>query len=100
MAEYKSKITKEQTTQFKNELMSLQEDKKIAREKKEQKAHAAELGKPKFPLSSFILFANELRNNSTTKIHSTEVASKWKAFSDAERRIYTDRSTAAFEQYK
>lgn len=95
MADNKSKITDEQSERMKTELD------KITHCKREHKVLAiGPIGRTKFPIRPFTVFRNDVRKNSPTKIHASDIVSKWNALSESERKIYIDTSIASFEQYK
>lgn len=96
MGEYKSQITKEQSAQLKQQKQQLNGNKNLALEKEELKL----LGKPKHPAGAFVVFANELRRSSPTKISRSDISAKWKALSESERNTYSDRRKKALEQFK
>lgn len=96
MKEYKSQITKEQSAQFEQLKQQLSQN---GRKKKELKALESFLGKPKRPPIAFILFATDLRRNSSRKMSASEISVKWKALSESERKTYCDRSRKCFEQF-
>lgn len=100
MEAYKCRITDEQAAQLKSELASLKKSEAAKREKKKQTAVAEALGKPKHPLSAYLLFVKDLRSRSPAKLSLTEVAAKWQALSDEERKVYTDKADKSAEKYQ
>lgn len=100
MDAYKKQITKDQSDQLKNELTSLKAKEKVERTKEELKLVAQALGKPKQPFSAYILFSIDYREKSSSKVTSAEIAVKWKALSDAERNVYTEKAATSMEKYR
>lgn len=99
MREYKSQISEEQFAQLKQQKQQLIKNKILARENKEQKIRDNLLGKPKRP-ATFMLFSNELRQNSPKKMSSSDISARWKALSESERKTYSDRCKELLEQFK
>lgn len=100
MREYKSQISEEQSAQLKQQKQHLNGNQNLAREEKERRARESFLGKPEHPAGAFVVFANELRRSSPTKISTSDISARWKALSEWERKTYSDRRKKALEQFK
>lgn len=74
-------------------------------EKKKQEAGARraveqELGKPKRPMTAFFLYANDTRGNSSAKVTVAEIAAKWGALNDVDRKVYIDKAAKLHSKYR
>lgn len=58
-----------------------------------------ELQKPKRPLNSFFIFAHDFRQTTPRKLRIREIAAKYNALSDDERKVYTDKAKAKRHKY-
>lgn len=85
-------------------LSILKLESQVLKEKEElekiRKTKLEELAKPKRPLSSYILFGQELRKTTSKKLTPSEITAKYNVISDAERKIYTDKAKEHSERYK
>lgn len=99
-AEYKKRITKEQLNEFKLEHLTLKQKKIAAKERKQEKDARSVLGKPKKPLSAFLLFARELRMSAPNKVRLSEISDEWRNLSDAEQYVYLNMSKELYAQYR
>lgn len=95
---YNKKITKEQKSAIKDERVRLKElDEKLA-QKLELKNRQEKFGKPKQPLSAFLLFHVDESKKSKTTVQNTKV--KYDALSEAQKSAYKQKASALRDEYK
>lgn len=58
------------------------------------------IDEPKRPLPAFFQFMHDMRQTTSKKLRLTELAAKYNALSDAERRNYTDRAKENSQRYR
>lgn len=97
LAAYKCQITQAQLSMLKLESQGFKEKEDL---KKIRKAKLEEQAKPKRPLTSFIVFGRELRQTASKKWTPTEIAAKYNALSDADRKKYYDKAKEDSERYR
>lgn len=100
VVDYKSKVSKEQLEKLNFEKRNLREEKEKLIEKKELKNVRNKLGKPKRPLPSAFIFAQELREKSPGKLTADEITKKYNELSSAERQVYVDKALKLSKEYK
>lgn len=98
MAAYNQLLTKDQKLAIKDERIRRKELKERRVLNLERKARLTELGKPKKPLNSYMLFVQEERkhNGGLAKDFKT----KYEALSDSQKDAYKQKAATAFAQYK
>lgn len=85
---------------LKLEKLNLIQDEKMECKRKICQEQLNKLGKPKRPLPPFIVFSNDLRQNTAKKLSLIEIAAKWKTLNDVERKIYIDKANENSERYR
>lgn len=95
---YNEKITNEQKLAIKEERIRLKELDKKRAEKLEMKCRKTKFGKPKHPLSAFLLFYAEESKKSKTNIRNTKV--KYDALNETQKSAYKQKATALRDEYK
>lgn len=91
-------ITTEQKLAIKDERIRLKEIDEKRAKKVELKNRRTELGKPKQPLSAFLLFHVEESKKSKTNVHNTKI--KYDALNETQKSIYKQKATALRDEYK
>lgn len=66
--------------------------------KQELKAQLKELGKPKRPVSSFLLFYVEEATKG--KVNTKSVKAKYDALTESQKNAYKQKANAALEEYR
>lgn len=95
---YNKKLTDDQKSAIKDERIRLKElDEKRAK-KVELKTLQTKLGKPKQPLSAFLLFHVDESKKSKTTVSSTKT--KYDALSEAQKSAYKQKAAALRDEYK
>lgn len=101
---YNSRLTNEQKQQLKAERLKELREKNVTRTVKEKvserKNRLQQLGKPKRPLSSFLLFLSDERKKTSGKIVLSDIKEKWYKLSDAQRSAYVEAAAKSFDAYK
>lgn len=98
MEVHNKKITTEQKLAIKGERMRLKELEEKRAKKLELKNRQTELGKPKQPLSAFLLFHVDECKKSKTNVLSTKT--KYDALNETQKSIYKQKATALRDEYK
>lgn len=100
--QYESKLTDEQ----KNLIRQATQDRLAVKTKRLLKKRNRELGKPKKPAMSFILFLKDLRTklpqnpNESYKEWHKRVTLKWFELTEDQKKRYTDTFKIEMEKYK
>lgn len=98
MEAYNKKLTEDQKLAMKDERIRLKElDEKRAK-KLELKERQKKYGKPKMPLSAFLLFHMEESKKSKTNVLSTKA--KYDALSETQKSQYIQKAAASRVEYK
>lgn len=100
LAEYNSKITKQQKEQLKFELKAMRDQESTKKDRKQKKSLLTELGKPKRSLSALFLFFSEARQKASRKLTAVEITNQWKSLDEGQRKVYADRAIQLQAQYK
>lgn len=93
-------MTDFQLLSLKLENLILKEEEILKREIKIRKTQLKDLGKPKRPWPSFLIFCHDLRQRTSKKLSLTEMAANWNALNDDERKIYADKANENSERYR
>lgn len=97
-AEYEKKLTAEQKVALKDERIRMKELKEERAQNAQRKKQLRELGKPKRPLSAFVLFYTELANKSKT--NALEVRDKYNALNESQKNVYKQKAASLAEEYR
>lgn len=97
-AAYEKSLTKEQKLALKDERIRLKEQSEQRAQNLERKTRLKELGKPKRPMSAFLLFYAELA--SKTKTSPKEVKVKYDSLNESQKNAYKQKAAALAEEYR
>lgn len=95
---YEKSLTKEQKLALKDERIRLKELKEERAVKQEKANRLKELGKPKRPVTAFLLFYADEATKGKVNVHDIKV--KYDALSESQKNAYKQKANAALEQYK
>lgn len=98
MEAYNKKITDEQKLAIKDERIRLKELDEKRATKLEVKNRQAKYGKPKQPLSAFLLFHVDESKKAKTNVQATKA--KYDALNETQKSVYKQKATALREEYK
>lgn len=98
-AAYENQLSKCQVDQLKLAELVLTETESDKKAKKHEKK-LIEVNKPKRTKTPFNLFCIEARQHSPTKLTLTELAAKYNALDESERRPYVEKSKQDSERYR
>ncbi|XP_063697636.1 zinc finger protein 234-like [Culicoides brevitarsis] len=102
ITKYNSKLTPEMKESLQNARRKLVED----RARRVIKARSKDLGKPKRPLSGYMVFVTQMRSvdpkKSTEKLteYVKRISMKWNKMSEVEKKPYLDEGDKKIAQYK
>lgn len=95
---YKKALTKEQKLAIKDERIRLRELEEERGKKMELKSRLKELGKPKRPNTSFLLFYADEAKKSKTNVKDTKT--KYNALSESQKAAYKQKAAVLLEEYR
>lgn len=95
---YEKSLTKEQKLAIKDERIRLKELKEERANKADLRARLKELGKPKRPVSAFVLFYGDEAKKGKVNVHNAKV--KYNALSESQKNAYKQKADAAFDEYR
>lgn len=95
---YEKSLTKEQKLAIKDERIRLKELKEENAKRAERKIRLRELGKPKRPKTSFILYYIDENSKGKTSMQALKV--KYAALNDAQKNAYKQKAAALLEDYR
>lgn len=95
---YDKKITEEQKLAIRDERFRLKEVDEKRAQKLELKNRQEKYGKPKQPLSAFLLFHVEETKKSKTNVQNTKA--KYDAMSEAQKSAFKQKAATLRDEYK
>lgn len=98
MEAYSKKLTKDQKLAIQSERSRLKENDAMRAKKVALKNRQKELGKPKQPISAFILFHVDESKKSKTNALSSKA--KYDALSETQKSVYKQTAAALRDEYK
>lgn len=97
---YEKRLTPEQKLALKEERKRLADHSKLLEQKRERKSQNEALGKPKAPLSSYVLFYQEAANKSSKPLTAVDVKQLWHNLPDSQKKPYIEKSNALRDTFK